>query len=368
MADAFGIDVEACRRRQRRLLDVMRQLKVDLAIVTQIEHVQYLAGPRFGPVFSPCGALTADGRLTLVAPSHVETAAADEVRLYEPKKLSTLRNDQRAASSAVLLDALGPGVKSLRVGVEFSSCGPHLSNHLGTLVDIEPDLYRLRRVKDVDELALLRMAIDGTRAMHERARQIVRPGINELEVFNQLEAAAVETYGEMLTGTGNDYASGQRGGPPRNRQIEAGELYILDLGPAYRGYFADNTRVYAVGGKPTDKQLKAYNHVASVFQLVEEMVKPGVRCQELFKRAHEYLNQLKPFVFDHHLGHGIGLFPHEAPHLNPNWDDVFQEGEVFAVEPGLYHPELRAGIRLENNYLVTRTGVELLTPFPLVLA
>jgi len=45
-------------------------------------------------------------------------------------------------------------------------------------------------------------------------------------------------------------------------------------------------------------------------------------------------------VFDHHLGHGIGLFPHEGPHLNPNtnWDDVFEVGNVFTAEPGPYAP------------------------------
>jgi Xaa-Pro aminopeptidase len=58
------------------------------------------------------------------------------------------------------------------------------------------------------------------------------------------------------------------------------------------------------------------------------------------------------------------LFPHEAPHLNPHWDDYFEEGDVFAAEPGLYDPEqLRAGMRIENNYRVTNSGVELLTPF-----
>ena len=53
--------------------------------------------------------------------------------------------------------------------------------------------------------------------------------------------------------------------------------------------------------------------------------------------------------------------------LNPFWDDTFQAGEVIAVEPGLYSAELRGGIRLENNYLLTETGVELLTPFPMEL-
>ncbi len=71
--------------------------------------------------------------------------------------------------------------------------------------------------------------------------------------------------------------------------------------------------------------------------------------------------------FNHHLGHGIGLFPHEGPHLNPHWDDTFVEGDVFACEPGLYAPELHAGLRIENDYLVTASGVELLSPFPLEL-
>ena len=70
---------------------------------------------------------------------------------------------------------------------------------------------------------------------------------------------------------------------------------------------------------------------------------------------------------DRRLGHGIGLFPHETPHLNSDWDDTFEIGDVFTCEPGLYTPELRAGIRLENDYLVTPKGVELLSPFPMHL-
>ena len=70
----------------------------------------------------------------------------------------------------------------------------------------------------------------------------------------------------------------------------------------------------------------------------------------------------------HHLGHGVGLQPHEYPHLNPKWDDVLMEGEIFTAEPGQYSDELKAGIRLENDYLVTKDGVESLFKFPLELA
>ncbi|MEX0676454.1 MAG: Xaa-Pro peptidase family protein [Pirellulales bacterium] len=372
--DPYRIDVPASRNRQKRLLDVIERLKLDLVILTQNPHVQYFVGPRFDWKLAPAAAICAGGHVILVAPSQpAEDVAAGEILTYEAQSFSTLRNDQRQKSTAVLFDALAKRPKPIRVGVEFSSCGPEISRRLDAeTVDVEPEIYRMRRRKDPDEIARLKKAIAGTAAMHRRAREIIEPGVTELYVFNELQSAAVGEFGEMMTGTGNDYACGERGGPPRDRKIEAGELYILDLGPAFRGYFADNTRVTAVGGKPTDEQLEAWHHILPVFDMVERAVQPGKSCRELFHEAYDWLNQKKlnqkkPWQFEHHLGHGIGLFPHEAPHLNPCWDDVFQEGEVFAVEPGLYGDPLRAGIRLENNYLVTKTGVELLTPFPLEL-
>jgi Xaa-Pro aminopeptidase len=254
------------------------------------------------------------------------------------------------------------------VGVEFSQFTQHVAASLnGSLVDLEPALFYLRRRKESDELARIRKAIAATGTMYRLAREIVRPGVIELEVFNQLQAAAVCEFGEMLTGTGNDYACNAKGGPPRNRQAQAGELYILDLGPAFRGYFADNCRTLAVGGEPTDAQYRAWERIAAVFPIIERSVKPGVRCKAVYERVKAMLDDFLPGSFDHHLGHGIGLFPHEAPHLNSQWDDVFEEGDVFTAEPGLYSPELRAGIRLENDYLVSATGVELLSDFPLAL-
>jgi Xaa-Pro aminopeptidase len=368
MSDLYAT-VAGCRNRQRRVLELMQRERLDLVIVTRHEHVQWLAGPRFYWTFEPAAALSADGRLTLVAPTVTyKDAAADKVVSYESNRYSTLRNDQRQLSSDALLTALSgrPGPK--RVGVEFSSFGPHLATRFeAEFVDIEPALYQFRRRKDADELARLRKAIDATGLMYARGRQIIEPGINELRVFNELQGVAVEHFGEMMTATGNDYQSGTRGGPPRDRQAEDGELYILDLGPAYQGYFADNCRAVAVNHRPTDDQNQACAKIAEVFTMIERTVKPGVRCREIFDAAQAILDEYRPGAFDHHLGHGIGLYPHEAPHLNPKWDDSFEVGDVFTAEPGLYGPELRAGIRLENDYLVTETGVELLSDFPLGL-
>ena len=363
------INIEACRARQQRVLDVMRKQNLDLVVLTQNAHVQYLAGPRYGWTFQPAVALTADGKLTLVAPDKPpEVSAADEVLTYEAKWHSTMRNDQREASSAVLATWLAAQPKHDWIGVEYSTFPVFLSQQVSSeYFDIEPAIYRLRRNKDAHELKLLKKAIEGTARMYELAREIVKPGVNELEVFNQLQAAAVDEYREMLTGTGNDYQCASRGGPPRDRVAQEGELYILDLGPAFRGYFADNARTIAVGDQPSDAQQQAWEFIMQVFAHVEKVVKPGKSCQELFHEAQAILDESPVGVFNHHLGHGIGLFPHEAPHLNPNWDDTFEVGDVFTCEPGLYAEELRVGMRIENDYVVTEDGIELLTEFLLEL-
>jgi Xaa-Pro dipeptidase len=367
------LDLDACRRRQARFRACLAAAGADAAVIIGPEHVQYLTGHRWDSRFTPLAALRTDGATLLVCPDKpVEQAAADEVRTYEAKWRSTLRSlaDQRAAGAAVVAEWLAarPGVR--RVGAEFSTCPVQITSRLGDVawLDIDPDLLRLRRRKDADELANLRRAIDASGAMVARARQIVRPGVSELEVFSALQAAAVESCGEMLTATGNDYACGVRGGPPRDRACAAGELYILDLGPAYRGYFADIARTVSVDGRPTDEQAAACERVCAALSLVERIARPGVACRAIYEEVREWLAVATVGSWSSHLGHGIGLSVHETPRLNPHWDDVLEEGDVIAVEPALYDPRLACGMRIENDYLVTATGLELLSPFPLGLA
>ncbi len=367
------LDLETCRVRQRRLRERLAPAAPDLVVLTSPEHVQYLTGHRWDYRWgrAPLAAIDAAGELILVCPDKVvDAAAADDVRTYESKWRSTLRLDQRQASAAVLADWLSGRPTPRRVAVEYSACCPHVTRLFpgAELVDVDPLLWDLRRRKDADELGLLRRATDATGAMYRTARAMIEPGVSELAVFSALQGAAVEACGEMLTDTGNDYASGVRGGAPRARGARAGELYILDLGPAYRGYFSDNARTVSVDRRPTDPQAAACERVCGAFQIVERMGRPGVSCRDIYAEVHAWLNGVPSLgSWNSHLGHGIGLFVHETPHLNPSWDDTLEEGDVIAVEPALYGPDLGVGIRIENDYLVTPTGLELLSPFPLGL-
>lgn len=369
MSMELGVDLDACRARQAKLVAWMHAQRIDRIVLSTNQHIQYLFGPRFAWTFAAAAVLDATGKSLVIAP-HAEPAvcAADRVDVYKPKMLSTMRNDQAALAAEALAKSLGGRIEAGRLGVEFSAYWQYLSAyHSAELVDIEPTLFQHRRCKSPDELAKIRMAIQGTNVMYDVARRIIRPGISELEVYNHLQTAANTVFGEPMTATGNDYQVNSRGGGPRSNVVaQAGQLYILDLGPAYRGYFADNARTIAVS-KVSSEQQAAWEKIMEVFQMIESIVKPGVRCREVFDRAQAILDQAEVGVFNHHLGHGIGLFPHEGPHLNPNWDDVFEVGDVFTAEPGLYADSLQAGMRIENDYLVTEDGIENLSPFPLEL-
>jgi Xaa-Pro aminopeptidase len=127
----LAINVKYCRVRQKKLLEIMQRQRLDLVIFTKHENVQWLVGPRFNWYHEPAAAIWSDGRVTLVAPNKSpDEAAADDIHTYEANSTSTLRNDQRQKSSAVLVDAIFAKRKPQRVGVEFSCCSQHITGPL----------------------------------------------------------------------------------------------------------------------------------------------------------------------------------------------------------------------------------------------
>jgi Xaa-Pro dipeptidase len=364
------LQVEQSRLRQKRVLAVLNERKLDAIVLGLAHHVYWLSAYRPFWLSEVAFILFADGRSVLISTGSPPTdAAADNLVSFEGNWLGTHRQEQPAVVAEKVLAALKERhVK--HVGVDASAITSQLVTTFdGSCKPIDPDLWQLRRRKSSDELALMKQAIRCTEAMYRRAKQIIEPGISELKVFTELNAAAVETAGEPLSALlGNDYACGVGGGAARkDHPAQAGQIYVLDLGPAYRGYFADNCRAFAVNRKPTDEQLRAWKAIVGIFPIVENMAKPGVRCRDIYAAAQDHLRKSIGKEIPHHLGHGVGLQPHEFPHLNPKWDDVLIEGEIFTAEPGLYGTEINGGIRIENQYLVTSTGVENLVNFPMEL-
>ena len=168
------LDLSLCRQRQQRLLERMKRLEIESAILTTPTTIHWLTGGYFGPVATPSAKLDADGKLTLVVPAREgkplpDDLAADELVPYYWKLHSTMRDDQRAASSLALRNAVARS--NAPMGVEYSSFSQHLREHFsGKLTDLDVEVFDLRRKKDADELRILRRAIEVNDAMYSHAR------------------------------------------------------------------------------------------------------------------------------------------------------------------------------------------------------
>jgi Xaa-Pro aminopeptidase len=372
------LTLEGCRERQRRFCQCLADLHVDGALISHPRDVYYLTGLWVeNPVFGfPSLLFIGPGRKSWLGTWQCEQdAAVDDRDTYPPGTLSTMNPDNHRRL-ARLAEAAGTRQSTLhRIGFQAEG-GPRmvldsfLATHPGgTLLSIDPVLERQQLCKDPDEIACIRRAVAAAVAAYHTAAAIIAPGINELDVLAECTRAAFAVTGKPHY-FGGDFRSAARGGPARNRTIQNGELYIIDAQADVNGYWCDLSRVYYVGESPTDLQQSVYERVANVLRAVPQMVRPGRSCTEFWHEIDRRLREhphLANTGLEHHGGHGVGLRAHEGPDINRDRHGVFAVGNVFTVEPGTYSPALNAGIRLEDNFLLTPAGVEVLSELPLQL-
>jgi Xaa-Pro aminopeptidase len=364
-ATAPPLDPALCRSRQDALRSYLAENDLDGAVFFDRHYVYCLSGFWHAQPLTPTAILVKrDGGVTVV--THVEDAdapAADEVVPYVPNHLFTLKPNLSGCVAEVLNPHLA-GLKTIGTCQQTPAAllkGPACR-------DITEDYQYLRRRKDADEVAAFEFTIHCADKAYETARQMIEPGVEEVEVMAAMLEEATYAAGEFLSGWGQDFQCGVPGGFARpNREIEAGEIFVLDVGVGVRGYRSDLCRAFAVDGNPTEEQLAAHARVLEVMKAGEEYLKPGQSCREMFDFVHGALDGWNGYRFFHHAGHGVGLDAHEVPRINPGWDDTFEEGDLVAFEPGLYGDSLRGGLRLENNYLITADGHRQLSHYPLDL-
>ena len=226
----------------------------------------------------------------------------------------------------------------------------------------------MERSKDPDEIEVIRTSIACTMAAYDSAQLMIGPRVTELAVLQAGQRSAILRAGEQVFHSG-DYRAGEFGGSARDRVIQEDELYIIDAWTEYRSYWSDLCRTFAIG-EPTQLQREVYDHIATILVDVQEQLKPGVHGTDIWKWVDGRIRQhplLRETGLTHHAGHGVGLRAHEGPDLNRDRGEELRPGDVVSVEPGAYLPELRPGFRLENMFLITETGAELLSEYPLSL-
>ncbi|MFH0853191.1 MAG: M24 family metallopeptidase [bacterium] len=149
---------------------------------------------------------------------------------------------------------------------------------------------------------------------------------------------------------------------PTNKKLIKGQAVKIDFGVTHRGWKTDITRTVFLD-KPTNLQKKLYQLVFMAQQQSAKLLKPGIPAQTIDSRARSIIKRAgygKYFI--HSTGHGVGKQIHEPPWLSPTKKGLgkLKIGDVVTIEPGIYLPG-RLGIRIEDMYLITKTGSRHLT-------
>ena len=249
-------------------------------------------------------------------------------------------------------------------------------------------MKELRAVKTKEEVDVTRVAIEITRKAFERILQFVRPGVMEYEIEAEItheflrNRATRHAYGCII-------ASGDSARVlhyvENNRECKDGDLLLMDFGAEYGNYNADLTRTIPVNGKFTKRQKEVYNACLAVHNYCASILKPGMNYADYINKVNaEMEKQLVKIgliskadlknqdpanpayrkYFYHGIGHHLGLDVHDIGTRN----EPVREGMLFTIEPGIYIEEEQMGIRIENNYWLTKAGnVDLFKGIPITV-
>lgn len=224
----------------------------------------------------------------------------------------------------------------------------------------------VRATKSQLELLYIKQGADILSEVFKRLRNWIEPGLTEQQVglFLEEEMASLGVRQVAFTPI---VASGKNAANihhwPGTKEIQEGDLVMIDFGAVIKGYCSDMTRTLFMG-KPTQKQISTYNAVLKAQTVALGKIKPGVTGDDLDKAARSVLKRAKLNAkFTHNLGHGVGQYIHEWPRLGEDSTDVLEQGMVVTVEPGVYIKDW-GGIRIEDMVRVHSKGGEILTRAP----
>jgi Xaa-Pro aminopeptidase len=347
--------------RAARLVERLPAMEADAIVVTNLVNVRYLTG------------YTGSNGVAVIGP---ETRAfLTDFRYREQAAVEVEDSFDRRISALDLLagvsEVLPAGLRRLAFedGHMTVRARTHLRELLPETIELAPagdPVEELRAVKEPEEIERVRAASELADAA---LRQIMAEGLvgrTEVAVADSLERA-MRAQGATALSFPSIVAAGPHGAlphaRPRDVEISAGELVVIDWGAELDGYNSDCTRTLATG------ELDDESH--AVYELVLEAQLAGLGAVRAGVSGRDADGAARAVIdggghaeqFGHGLGHGVGMEVHEAPRLSQRSDSVLASGNLVTVEPGVYLPG-RLGVRIEDLVAVTQSGCEILTGVP----
>jgi Xaa-Pro aminopeptidase len=254
--------------------------------------------------------------------------------------------------------------------VEWLRRGNAFPNYV-SFRDFNPLVARLRMVKDAGEMHMITRATDASSAAHRAALKSIRPGVSEREISALMQfefgkrGCERPAYAPIV---GSGFYSTVLHYSADSEIMKEGDIVVMDVGGEYSMYATDITRTVPVNGKFTARQREIYNIVLASQEAAMQAFQVGksklatsrTDPDSLYKVAFDYINTHgkdlhgEPLgkYFIHGLGHHVGLNVHDAsdPAL------PLDKGMVFTLEPGIYIPEEKLGVRIEDMFAVGADG------------
>ena len=222
----------------------------------------------------------------------------------------------------------------------------------------------MRMQKYADEVAKLKKACQIASEAFAEVKPQIKTGMTEENVRVLMALAMLKRGADSIPFNivcfGENTADAHHM-PSKTRKLKKSEAVLMDFGCFYEGYTSDMTRSWWHGGKAPAAYTKIWNIVDKAHHAGVKALRAGVSAGAIDKASRQVIEQAgygKEFF--HTTGHGIGLQEHDRPILRAGAPDELDENYVVTVEPGIYF-DRRWGIRLEDSYLVTKTGSKKLT-------
>ena len=386
-----GIDLVAVRTyRQQRVRQKMAEYGVDAVILSDPVNIRYATGTRNMQIFSMRNApsrylLLTQNRSILFEFTgclHLGEGyeTVDEVR---PSKTASFVAagphiaERERAWAAEMADTIHEltGLKDATVGLERLNAGTAIALKEAGLnvVDAQQPVEMARAIKSPEEMKCVIASLRATEIGVGKLREAIRPGLTEAELWSVLHKSIIAQNGDYVeTRLLN---AGARTNPwfqeTSDNVIGANELIALDTDVVgCHGYYADFSRTFHSGpDRPTDTQRELYKVAYEQVHYNMGILKPGMSFREYADRAWNIPDRY--YANRYYLSaHGCGMtgeYPylyHHGDFPDAGYDGVVEPGMTLCVESYIGEDGAKEGVKLEQQVLITETGIETLSRFP----
>jgi Xaa-Pro dipeptidase len=320
----------------------------------------YFTGLEKG-LFEGCSAiLFPDGKMDLLV-TELESETASKInaniKIYKNKDdYNTLLKVSTNSAKKIGLNFNGITYRNV---LNFYELFPNTD-----FIDISNNISKIRTIKDNYEIDLIKKAVSISDHVKEKIPDLIHEGMHEYELAAEInyliqkKGADKEAF-DTISSFGKNTAEPHYSHGETN--LKYGDFILCDFGARYKRYNSDITRIFILG-KPNEKQKAMHEKVLEAQKLAFDYIKQGVKGCDVHKEVESFINKSEfKGLFIHSTGHSLGLEVHDGGvSLGPESNIMLEENMVLTVEPGIYIPGF-GGVRIEDNILVKKDGVELLS-------